>query len=208
MTHKVTELRTRGNVNVNSNNRCDCTPSPLFFSFRDSHVPDAVGLVDCLFNEAFRGTEPICPTTNNTHALVMKPSGSWVKMDNITHTQSNDGMLKNSARVQREDIAHDSFASNSAPAEPRGEPQPQEEARAGGMFGRKRKSNIPTYSHANFKVYKRRWFGLGQLVLLNIVVSWDVRTSFLLCPLHGHDLSMLSSELNLNLNPANLSHSG
>ena len=25
-----------------------------------------------------------------------------------------------------------------------------------------------------FKVYKMRWFGLGQLVLLNIVVSWDV----------------------------------
>lgn len=28
-----------------------------------------------------------------------------------------------------------------------------------------------------FKVYKRRWFGLVQLVLLNIVVSWDVRLS-------------------------------
>lgn len=26
-----------------------------------------------------------------------------------------------------------------------------------------------------YKVYKRRWFGLTQLVLLNIVVSWDVR---------------------------------
>lgn len=25
-----------------------------------------------------------------------------------------------------------------------------------------------------YKVYKRRWFGLIQLVLLNIVVSWDV----------------------------------
>jgi hypothetical protein len=25
-----------------------------------------------------------------------------------------------------------------------------------------------------YKVYKRRWFGLAQLVLLNIVVSWDV----------------------------------
>lgn len=25
-----------------------------------------------------------------------------------------------------------------------------------------------------FKVYKMRWFGLGQLVLLNIIVSWDV----------------------------------
>ncbi|KAF2276726.1 MFS general substrate transporter [Westerdykella ornata] len=30
-----------------------------------------------------------------------------------------------------------------------------------------------TYSHAHFRVYKRRWFGLAQLVLLNIVVSWD-----------------------------------
>lgn len=25
-----------------------------------------------------------------------------------------------------------------------------------------------------YKVYKRRWFGLVQLTLLNIVVSWDV----------------------------------
>lgn len=29
---------------------------------------------------------------------------------------------------------------------------------------------IPVY-----KVYKRRFFGLFQLVLLNIVISWDVR---------------------------------
>lgn len=28
-----------------------------------------------------------------------------------------------------------------------------------------------------YKVYKRRWFGLMQLVLLNIVVSWDVSLS-------------------------------
>ena len=26
-----------------------------------------------------------------------------------------------------------------------------------------------------YRVYKRRWFGLVQLVLLNIIVSWDVR---------------------------------
>jgi hypothetical protein len=25
-----------------------------------------------------------------------------------------------------------------------------------------------------YKVYRRRWFGLVQLVLLNIIVSWDV----------------------------------
>lgn len=29
-------------------------------------------------------------------------------------------------------------------------------------------------SEIEFKVYKRRWFGLVQLVLLNIIVSWDV----------------------------------
>lgn len=25
-----------------------------------------------------------------------------------------------------------------------------------------------------YRVYKRRWFGLMQLILLNIIVSWDV----------------------------------
>lgn len=29
----------------------------------------------------------------------------------------------------------------------------------------------------HFKVYKRRWFGLLQLTLMNIIVSWDVSTS-------------------------------
>lgn len=31
--------------------------------------------------------------------------------------------------------------------------------------------------HVVYKVYRRRWFGLIQLVLLNIVVSWDVRAT-------------------------------
>lgn len=30
------------------------------------------------------------------------------------------------------------------------------------------------HHHHHYKVYKRRWFGLAQLVLLNIVISWDV----------------------------------
>jgi len=36
-----------------------------------------------------------------------------------------------------------------------------------------------------YKVYKRRWFGLVQLVLLNIIVSWDV--SFSLDPYSSKD---------------------
>lgn len=40
--------------------------------------------------------------------------------------------------------------------------------------------SLETSSHdtprpAQYKVYKRRWFGLMQLVLMNIIVSWDVR---------------------------------
>ena len=35
--------------------------------------------------------------------------------------------------------------------------------------------HIPGRTH-RFKVYKRRWFGLLQLTLLNIIVSWDVST--------------------------------
>jgi hypothetical protein len=31
-----------------------------------------------------------------------------------------------------------------------------------------------------YRTYKRRWFGLGQLMLLNLVISWDVRRD-----LHG-----------------------
>ena len=30
-----------------------------------------------------------------------------------------------------------------------------------------------------YKVYKRRWFGLMQLVLLNVIVSWDVSLKYM-----------------------------
>jgi hypothetical protein len=44
----------------------------------------------------------------------------------------------------------------------------------GGRRSRRKRRGRETYSHTHFKVYKRRWFGLMQLVLLNVVVSWDV----------------------------------
>ena len=34
-------------------------------------------------------------------------------------------------------------------------------------------------THVEYKVYKRRWFGLVQLILLNIVESWGVRSPHL-----------------------------
>ncbi|KAF2258171.1 MFS general substrate transporter [Lojkania enalia] len=52
-------------------------------------------------------------------------------------------------------------------------PQPAHEE----VHGRRRRSLFhgthESYSHAHYRTYKRRWFGLVQLILLNIVVSWD-----------------------------------
>ena len=87
-------------------------------------------------------------------------------MNDIANVQSNDGMVKNAARIG-ENVE-----------------EPHAEQSSSGAYGdetvggtgrrrpwtRKKKS----YSHAHYKVYKRRWFGLAQLVLLNVVVSWDV----------------------------------
>jgi hypothetical protein len=90
----------------------------------------------------------------------MKPGNSWVKMDDITHTQSGDGMLKNVAPIAES-------------AEPSGTRQHEEEGQR-----RSKSKKSKTYSHEHFRVYKRRWFGLAQLCLLNIVVSWDVSRPF------------------------------
>lgn len=119
-------------------------------------------------------------------------------MDNITHTQSRDGILKNAARIDESaaetagSLTHAITASTSTAdqaagtttkdgqdLEAAGEAVPVEEARAPKQrrWLNSSKSKNKSYSHAHFRVYKRRWFGLAQLVLLNIVVSWDVMLS-------------------------------
>lgn len=43
--------------------------------------------------------------------------------------------------------------------------------------GQPSQPEIPTFEQdaaPEYRVYKRRWFGLLQLVLLNIMISWDV----------------------------------
>lgn len=87
--------------------------------------------------------------------------------DNITHVQSNDGMVKNAATMG--EVFEDARVGQSSAAGD-GEETPQRRRRRRRPWAKKQKS----YSHEHYKVYKRRWFGLAQLVLLNVVVSWDV----------------------------------
>lgn len=37
--------------------------------------------------------------------------------------------------------------------------------------------DVEVHDATVYRTYKRRWFGLLQLVLLNIIVSWDVSLS-------------------------------
>jgi FLVCR family MFS transporter 7 len=104
-------------------------------------------------------------------------------MDDLTHTRTNDGMLKNDVQVS-EDLVHaESSNSRDEDAEYGGdgtadERDGDEDAREIQPRGRRfiLGRNKDTYSHTHYRVYKRRWLGLMQLVLLNIVVSWDVST--------------------------------
>lgn len=50
-------------------------------------------------------------------------------------------------------------------------------------------------SDTQFRVYKRRWFGLTQLVLLNIVVSWDVSYDFCCIVWRTNRLTCKSNEV-------------
>jgi hypothetical protein len=45
---------------------------------------------------------------------------------------------------------------------------------AGGADGGPDANGDAAHAATTYKVYKRRWFGLFQLALLNIIVSWDV----------------------------------
>ena len=89
----------------------------------------------------------------------------WIKMDDIEPVRTHGSMAKGGEYVE-EDI-YDGAQGSSARAV-----DGEVGAQAPALDGRPKPKQ--TYSHAHYKVYKRRWLGLAQLVLLNIVVSWDV----------------------------------
>ena len=86
-------------------------------------------------------------------------------MDDIEHVRTHGSMAKGGEYVE-ENIYDGAQGSSARAVDGEGE------AQAPASNGRPKPKQ--TYSHAHYKVYKRRWLGLAQLVLLNIVVSWDV----------------------------------
>jgi FLVCR family MFS transporter 7 len=123
----------------------------------------------------------------NREHLDRESSRPWVKMTDLSTT----GPGKDGTRY-REDVSENTGNAGGEPSAsssrgPNGDEADDDEGhRAPGDSSRGSKSNKKWWglrrddkrtrssSQSQFKVYKRRWFGLAQLVLLNIVVSWDV----------------------------------
>lgn len=110
-----------------------------------------------------------------------KPSGTWVQMDDIESRNSNGSTGKDGTKHQ-EEVTESGRGGDVEGYGPSGSAQREgavEDGDADVTRDRVRRhrwsrGHKQTYSHAHFRVYKRRWFGLAQLVLLNIVISWDV----------------------------------
>lgn len=110
-------------------------------------------------------------------------------MTDLSHTRTHDSMLKNAARVS-EDVEQDAavagssshstgFGRDGSAGDAEADAELAAQGAQRGVAARWMKkiggrSKRQSYSHAHYRVYKRRWVGLAQLVLLNIVVSWDV----------------------------------
>ncbi|RAR16461.1 MFS general substrate transporter [Stemphylium lycopersici] len=109
-------------------------------------------------------------------------------MTDLSHTRTHDSMLKNAARVS-EDVEQDAavagssshstgFGRDGSAGDAEADAELAAQGAQRGVAARWMKkiggrSKRQSYSHAHYRVYKRRWVGLAQLVLLNIVVSWD-----------------------------------
>lgn len=99
-------------------------------------------------------------------------SRSWKELEDgsaggggiVRHTTTHDTKTDSLGDIELLNSGYYSLAGHGAPGTADGE----------ATTGRGAEESPVTY-----KVYKRRWFGLVQLVLMNIIVSWDV--SRLLC---------------------------
>ncbi|USP81561.1 uncharacterized protein yc1106_08835 [Curvularia clavata] len=98
-------------------------------------------------------------------------------MDDLTRTHTYDTMHKDIG-ILAEDVEYDTAGSGAhhRAGFERGEVidlDPEGESRRRWHKTFKIRRRRRSSHHGHFKVYKRRWFGLAQLVLLNIAVSWD-----------------------------------
>jgi len=124
-----------------------------------------------------------------TQSTRRSENSAWMKMDDLADRVSTGSTGKDGSRTREvvtDEETHGGAGGSSAP-------QRDGQVRLNGEVGETRdtagerrrwrpgRKHSKSYSHTHFRVYKRRWFGLAQLVLLNVVVSWDVSCRYGWC---------------------------
>ena len=124
-------------------------------------------------------------TTSNDNAILKgdndTPPG-WVSMKGIGSKMRHRDAKDKSAVLSLETVGSGSSADNGL----------REVGSADGLLDEEDGRHLGNHTDAGpstgvgnmpantvYKVYKRRWFGLLQLALLNIIVSWDVSAPLL-----------------------------
>jgi hypothetical protein len=102
------------------------------------------------------------PTKDDSLASQSQSRINWLSLESLD-IKSDEA--KTSAVKHVETLSEPRSRSPSS----RGNLSSRENTSAGAMEQR-----LPPQPVSEYKTYKRRWFGLFQLILLNIVVSWDV----------------------------------
>ena len=95
------------------------------------------------------------PGSSQAEAMHLLSSDGWTEMADIDRADASKGQ----SRVETD------YTDDVQNAESPGQPTAVVDEAS------------PSEEPVVYKVYKMRWFGLMQLVLLNIVVSWDVSTT-------------------------------
>ena len=136
------------------------TSASTFAATRESESDEDANSEDELLNRDARDNYTKAPHVPDSSSSMRE----WIRMDSPAPD-------KIGAQVQSEDLTGSASTSKDG-AVHRGTTDASNE-----------RAEQQTSSSTEYRVYKRRFFGLFQLVLLNIIVSWDV-SLFLLIELY------------------------
>lgn len=110
-------------------------------------------------------------------------SDGWVKMDHQHNSDADAALAPDHQQALRDHnaltstLTANTTADSSSPSKPvmlAGATSAGDETIRDGA-----NANHQAESNQQYRVYKRRWFGLVALVFLNIIISWDVSQLFI-----------------------------
>jgi hypothetical protein len=123
------------------------------------------------------------PTTADSSATTEASPFNWLDLDRDYRADDDDAKDRGDLyfAIAADELHALSPPGMSTPEKPERAPTGESGESAAGASSaagaQRPEGELAVEAPQRYKTYRRRWFGLLQLVLLNIVVSWDVRLS-------------------------------